>query len=212
MDPTQQPEQPNNMVLTNRTGQKGKAATVASIVLGVFLAISLGALAWVYMQSETDKKKLNDEKAQLQAQIELLTSSESQQAEDQPATCSGEPSMEMMDNIKAALNTKNTAVFATYVTDPVTFVLAASEQGGEQSAADTAQSMAYTHSATGPWDFNLSAATLASYEVGFYKDYFDDTTYVGKAASGMVASFDFDCDGKIKQIFISADDDLLLES
>lgn len=202
---------PENKMSLHGPDKKGKAAMVASIVLAILLAASVGLLAWVYMQAEADKKKLSDEKAQLQVQIDLLMASASPEASAAPAACNDTPSDSMKANIKDALDSKNTAVFETYVTDPVIFVLAGTEKGGQDSAAEAAQGMSYTHSATGPWDFDLSAETIANYEAGFYRDYFDANTYAGKADSGMVASFDFDCDGKIKQIFISASEDMLLE-
>ena len=86
----------------------------------------------------------------------------------------------------------------------------ASEFGGNRTPAQAATDLEYTHSATGPWDFNLPAATVDGYDAGFYTDYFDDDTLVGKAASGMVVAFEFNCDGsKISEIFVAADEDLL---
>ncbi len=115
----------------------------------------------------------------------------------------------MKENIKAALDTKNTAAFATYTSNPVKFVIAASEKGDSETPEQAALSLEYTHSATGPWNFSLPVATLNGYDAGFYTAYFDANTYVGKATSGMVAAFDFDCTGKISQIFLAADESLL---
>ncbi len=56
----------------NDGGKKNKTAMMTCIALGVLLAAALGLLAWLYMQSEADKKKLNDEKAQLQSQLDAL--------------------------------------------------------------------------------------------------------------------------------------------
>ena len=54
------------------------------------------------------------------------------------------------------------------------------------------------------------APSVDGYDAGFYTDYFDDDTLVGKAASGMVVAFEFNCDGsKISEIFVAADEDLL---
>lgn len=168
--------------------------------------------------AKESKQQLQKDKRQLQQKVEKLEKAAvpaggagAGAAEaDEEVACDDTPTVAMKENIKAALDTKNTAVFATYTTDPVGYVLAASEYGGNVSAAEAATSLEYTHSATGPWDFNLPPATIATYDAGFYTNYFDANTYVGKAASGMVVSFDFNCDGKIKQIFVAADDDLLL--
>ena len=164
------------------------------------------------LQSSKDKEQqLNKEKQQLQQQVDELKKDDGSAAGGTEETaCTYTPSASFKENIKAALDSKNTAAFETYVTDPVKYVLAASEFGGNRTAAQAATDLEYTHSATGPWDFNLPAATVDGYDAGFYTDYFDDDTLVGKAASGMVVAFEFNCDGsKISEIFVAADEDLL---
>lgn len=182
-------------------------------VLAVLIVLLLLGVGYLWVQRQRDKDDLDQlkkDKQNLQQQLDKLKKTASTSSSSSgSSTCNDTPSTAMTDNIKAALDTKNTAVFATYVTDPVYYILAASEYGGDVSPDEAATSLEYTHSATGPWDFNLPAATVAAYDAGFYTDYFDANTYVGKAASGMVVSFDFNCDGKIKQIFVAADDDLL---
>ncbi len=177
------------------------------------LLLLLGAAAyfwWQWQECLKNEEALKKDKQQLQSQIDTLSKTEDKTTEEPKAVCVESPTTFYKENIKAALDTKNTAVFATYTTNPVKFVLAASEKGGNETPDEAAQSIEYTHSATGPWDFTLPAATIAHYDAGFYTDYFDANTYVGRAASGMVAAFDFDCStGKISQIFIAADDDLL---
>lgn len=180
-------------------------------LLGALLIVLLAASGYLWMQLQSSREKqqqLDKEKRQLQQQLKGEQSSELTPQEAQKV-CNSVPSASMAENIKAALDSKNTAAFSTYVTDPVKYVLAASEYGGDISPDEAATSLEYTHSATGPWDFSLPAATIAGYDAGFYTDYFDADTYVGKAVSGMVVSFDFNCDGKIKQIFVAADEDLL---
>jgi hypothetical protein len=176
------------------------------------LLLLLGAAAyfwWQWQECRKNEESLKKDKQQLQSQIDTLSKADSTTAETPAAACTDSPTAFYKENIKAALDTKNTAVFATYTSNPVKVVFAASEKGGNETPDQAAQSMEYTHSATGPWDFNLPAATIAHYDAGFYTNYFDANTYVGQAASGMVAAFDFDCSGKINQIFIAADDGLL---
>lgn len=164
------------------------------------------------LQSSKDKEQqLNKDKQQLQQQVDQLKKDDGSGAAGiEESACTNTPSASFKENIKAALDTENTAVFETYVTDPVKYVLAASEFGGDRTAAQAATDLEYTHSATAPWDFNLSAATIAGYDASGYTDHFGDNTLVGKAASGMVIAFDFNCDGtKINKIFVAADDDEL---
>lgn len=184
-----------------------------NIVLVVLLVASLAFSAWYWCTAEAKIKNLEDQKIQLQAQLDQLTT-EAQEAEvsgaDTATPCNDTVSNSLAENIKAALDSQNTAAFSTYTTNPVNYVLAASELGKDMTPDEAAISLDYTHSATGSWDFNLPQATLDMYLAGFYKGYFGAKRYVGKAASGMVVSFGFDCNGKINKIFVAADDDLLL--
>jgi cytoskeletal protein RodZ len=181
------------------------------IALLLLLLLGAGYLWWQLQMCKDSEQKLKNDKQQLQQQVDKLTKADSAstaQAQSSQA-CNDTPSASMKENIKAALDSQNTAAFSTYTTNPVKYVLAASELGGDFTPDQAATNLEYTHSATGPWDFTLPQATINGYDAGFYTDYFDSNTYVGKAASGMVAAFDFDCNGKIKQIFVAADAGLL---
>lgn len=185
------------------------------LALLVVLLLAGGGYLWWQLQASKDaEQKLQNEKQQLQEQVDKLKKSAAAPAEAAGGTeltaCTYTPSTTFKDNIKAALDSKNTAAFSTYTTNPVKYILAASEYGGDVTPDEAATSLEYTHSATAPWDFNLPAATIAGYDAGFYTSYFEANTLVGKAASGMVVAFEFNCDGsKISNIFVAADDDLL---
>ncbi len=171
-----------------------------------------GYMGWLLMNCQNDDKALEKDKQHLQSQVDSLKKElamHATTAEKKPATCTDMPTAAFKDNIKAALNSKNTAAFATYTSNPVRFVIAASEKGDDETPDEAAVSLQYTHSATGPWNFSLPAATIDHYDAGFYTSYFDDNTYVGRSADGMVVAFDFNCDGKISQIFVAANEGLL---
>lgn len=211
----QTPASQNPQSQATKAGKGLGASKILSIVLAVMLVASLGLSAWYWQMAEAEKQRLLDEKAQLQMQLDALKAMhDDEQGNDQAGGTSEQANcvdtQDLRANIKDALDSKNTAAFATYTLDPVNYVLAASEYGGDVSAAEAATSLEYTHSATGPWDFNLPAATIDAWKAGFYADHFDDETrYIGRAASGMVVSFDFACNGKIQQIFVAASEDLL---
>lgn len=206
-------ENPNNEQPKpeNKPTKDKKWLTWVLIALLVLLLAGAGYLWWQWQTCKDKEQQLNKDKQQLQQQVDKLKkeAAASPAEADTELACNDTPSATMKENIKAALDSKNTAAFSTYVTNPVKYVLAASEYGGDVSPDEAATSLEYTHSATGPWDFNLPAATVAGYSAGGYASYFDANTYVGRASSGMVVSFDFNCDGKIKQIFVVADDGLL---
>ena len=205
MEDNEQSE-PKPTIVTNKPVHKHWATWLLALL--VLLLLAGGGYLWMQLQSAKDKEELlNKQKQQLQQQIDNLKKDDSSASEAATEeACNDTASATMKTNIKAALDSKNTAAFSTYVTDPVRYVLAASEYGGNISAAEATTSLNYTHSATGPWDFSLPQATLDAYDAGGYTEYFDSNTYVGKAASGMVVAFDFNCDGKVKQIFVSLDD------
>jgi hypothetical protein len=211
--PQAKPQEPVNQPAAKLKKKFGAGAWVTTI-LAVLLVATLAFATWYWLTAEAEKKGLIDQKAQLQSQLDALVAaggSSEEAAAGDAAPCTYTPSLSFTDNIKAALDSKNTAAFSTYTTNPVTVVLAASEFAEPVDPDAAALQMEYTHSATGPWDFNLPAGTIASYDAGFYTDYFGANTLVGKASSGMVVAFEFNCDGsKINKIFIAADDDLLL--
>jgi cytoskeletal protein RodZ len=183
-------------------------------LLVAILAASSGLLGFMWYREREQTSALQTENNQFKQQIanlqEKLAAAEAvASTPDDNEPCSEDPSDELKANIKAALETKNTAAFETYTTNPVYYVLAASEYGGEISPTDAAVALEYTHSATAPWDFALPAATIATYDAGDYTDYFDENTYVGRSADGMVVAFDFACGDKIKQIFVAADESIL---
>lgn len=209
---TEENEKPKMPVITTGNNKKKGMGNLLTIILALLLVAALAFLAWYWMQAETDKKNLNAEKAALQSQLDTLKAQNAQEDQAEADTpCSNTPSASRKENIKAALDSKNTAAFSTYTSDPVNYILAASELGKDMTPTEAATALEYTHSATGPWDFNLPAATINAWKAGFYKDHFDDANrYIGKSASGMVVSFDFDCNGKISKIFVAASEDLLL--
>lgn len=182
---------------------------VLALLLGIIAVLALAAAGWFWWQwSESQKSNtaLNSEKAALQAQVDQLKkASVAEEADAAPCTV-GTVSAAKKENIKAALDTKNTEPFKTYTTDPVKYTLAASEYSKNVTPDEAAKNIEYTHSATGPWNFDLPKATTDAYLAGDYKTYFTEKTLFGKAASGMVVAFNFDCNDKITQIFVSAVD------
>ena len=220
--PEEMPEDMQAMPAAKPEKAHGKKKLWCWIIWILVLLALAGVIAWLVWRlnvGRSDYNNLSQQNQKLTEQVkdlkdklaakEAAESSSSDSGAGGVTPCSNTPSVAMKENIKAALDSKNTAAFATYTTNPVTYVLAASEFGGDITPNEAAVSLEYTHSATGPWDFNLPPATIAAYDAGFYTDYFDANSYVGKAASGMVVSFGFDCKGKINKIFVAADASLL---
>jgi cell division protein FtsB len=189
----------------------------ATWILALLLILSLAGNGFLWMQLQKTQEDLRSQRASnqsLQDQVEKLKSQvggedaigENPNANPSEAACAYTSNAAFKDNIKAALDSKNTAAFASYVTNPVRYVLAASEEGGDASPDEAASSLAYTHSATGPWEY----VAASDYSSGDYAQYFDKKAVAIKSADGMVVAFDFTCDGdKITSIFVAPSEEML---
>lgn len=191
----------------NKNNQKAAIWTLV-----VLLVLALGAIGWLVWQWMTLSQQIADLKNQnqlLQSQIATLTETTPPTDETSEA-CDPVVAADLKANIDAAVNSGNYAALEGYMTPSVNVILAASEGVGPQTPAETVASMAYLDGGATPWTFEPDAATIAIWEAGFYNDYFDDNTYVGRAANGMVVVFDFDECGKINEVFMVANEELLL--
>lgn len=204
----------------NSDTSEHKSKPVGKIVIIVVIVLLLLAVAWLAWQLWVcldHDGKVNTENQQLKTQVEQLKKqlSDAQSSASthtaQPAACTTgiAASQSLKENIEAAITSKNTAALQGYMASSVTVVIAASEKGGSESAAAATKDVEYTYNGTAPWNFSLSTATINTYKAGFYKQYFPDNAYVGKAANDHVVSFGFDCNGKINLIFMAADESLL---
>lgn len=193
----------------------GRAKKWLLALLIIVLLAAIGILGWWAKTYRTDKQTLQQENNQLHSQIDSLKKQLDEEKKKKTAsssptsTCSAEISTTLKNNIKDAIASKNYAALEGYMASSVNVVFAASEKQGGVSPSQAATDLAYLNAATSPWDFALPAATIASYDAGFYTTYFDDNTYVGKSANNYVVSFDFDSCGKINVVFVAANADLL---
>src|SRR5688572_13839218 len=149
-DNKSEPQESQSKVVSLKPVHKHWAMWVLAAL--VLLLLAGGGYLWMQLQSSKDKEQqLNKDKQQLQQQLDQLKKDDGGDAAGiEESACTNTPSASFKENIKAALDTENTAVFETYVTDPVKYVLAASEFGGDRTAAQAATDIEYTHSATGP--------------------------------------------------------------
>lgn len=217
MEPTS-PTESNQGAKPQR--QKRKIWGKALLVLLLLLLLGLiGWLAWQLKLCQDQHAKDSTDKQSLQSKVDDLTkqldeakkSAAASETDTTPGVCSTQKELttELKENLAAAISSKNTAALKGYMADKVNVVFAASEKGGEVSQDQAVTDLNYLNSATAPWDFNLSAATLNSYKDGDYAQYFNGVTYVGKSSDGYVISFGFDACAKINRIFVSVSSDLL---
>lgn len=190
-----------------------------TIVLAIILLGGAGYLGWFAWNLHSQNTQLTKDKSTAQSQITDLNKQLTAAKRATPATTSNAPcpctpvaaSDSLKANIHDAINSKNTAALEGYMASSVKVVIAASEHSVTDTPAQAVAELDYLNSSSSPWNFSIAAATLTSWKAHFYGQYFSATSYAGEAASGQVASFDFDCNGKIDQIFMAANADLLTQ-
>lgn len=213
-----QPKVPKEPIPNTKPKNKIKLVPVL-IALVLLLAASSGYFGWQSTKNSKDKKAAQSE---LESINKKLADSQKQltdakkQLDDTKKTSSSTPakvtiSAALKENIAAAISSKNTAALEGYMASSVSVVIAGTEKGGAESAAQAVADLAYLNNATSPWDFNLSAATLTSFKNGFYGNYFGDNTYAGQSANKYVVSFEVNSSGKISIIFMAVSSDLLTQ-
>ncbi|AYF98673.1 hypothetical protein [Protaetiibacter intestinalis] len=124
-------------------------------------------------------------------------------------TPSGTVDPALVENVRDAIASGNTAALEGYFTDPVRVVIAASEADDQLSPVDAVLSLDYVGPGVGTWDFALPEATVDGYRTSvYYADYFPEDVIVGRSSEGPVVAFSPAGDG-IDTVFMSIDEDLL---
>jgi len=196
--------------------KQSKIIMWVSIAVGVILLAAIGYLIWLAMSLMSQNTALTKDKTDALSKVSSLTEqlAAAQKTSSSTTTttaCNSTPTTALKDTIHDAISSGNTAALEGYMASSVTVVIAASEKGGAESAAEAVADLNYVSSATDPWNFNIAAGTLTAWKAGSYKQYFTSTSYQGEAASKQAISFDFDCNGKINKIFMSVSSDLLTD-
>ncbi len=192
---------------TRRSGRNWKK-TLGMLLFALVLLAAGAAAGWYYRDN-----KANDELSKKDSEISSLQADKTKLAADletakkasSTSTTSDtgvRPNAATLDNIKASITSKNTAALEGYMASTVNVILAASEAYGSQTQAQAVSDLEYLSSATN-WDFDLPAATLATYQAGAYKQYFPASALVGKSSNNYVISFQFNSSGKISGIFMT---------
>ena len=81
------------------------------------------------------------------------------------------------DNLKASIESGNTAALEGYLSSPVNFIIAASECCGPLTPLEAISGLDYLSGATGPWAI-ASESLVAEYRAGSYGEYFPEGALV----------------------------------
>lgn len=187
-----------------------KQTKIVLVVAGLVTVVALALAAWLFIKNNDleDKNRTLETEKQSQEKTPKSESTETKADSTKPTTQSASKLMlseSQKENIKAALDTMNTQPLESYMDSRVEVIVAASGGQPPMSSRDATMSLDYFSSAAAPWEFSEGP----SYESSEYKQYFSDSTYVGKSVSGQVVSFHFNDAGKIDRIFMAIDESLL---
>ena len=112
-------------------------------------------------------------------------------------------------NLHDSIASGNTAALEQYLTNPLTFIIAASECCGAVTPIEAISGLDYLSGATAPWS-ETSAAVLEQYRAGFYVDYFPEGAYVIESSDADPYVVSFTITGeKVTGIFIAGGASLL---
>lgn len=220
------PEESNNPPeQTKETAKKpsekkpgDKKLKIVSLLLALFIiaTAALGGLSYIVNSNAKKQEsaqqqeiaKLEQEKKDLEEQLKKAKD-DAKAAKTAASTACTDPTSADLDNIKAAMNSGNTAALEGYMAETVTVIYAASEGVGPQTPAQAVADLEYLAAATTPWNFSLPASTITAWASGGYSSYISTDSLVGKSANNYVVAFSFDCDGNIDTIFMAANSGLL---
>jgi hypothetical protein len=215
-------EEPTRQILEPDTAKglnvkKSHFKLIIYIVIVLIIAAGVGAYWWrdsiarsFEQQQATDITGYRARIADLEK--ELADVSVIDNTEDQTLCAEVAPDSTTIENIEASITSGNTAALGGYMASSVNVILAASEAYGPQTPAQAVADISgFISSDIMSWDYDfaLPVATLATYQSGFYGQYFPDIAVVGLATNKRVISFSFDCNGKISTVFLATDEGLL---
>jgi hypothetical protein len=196
---------------------KKSKRTVVLVLLAVIVAAGVGVGAYYYRDkvAKDAEVKTNARIVELETQVsdlkkQLALKDTTASSGTSSTTCvPTQPSASAVENIKASITSGNTAALEGYMASSVNVIFAASDGVGARTPTQAVSDVTGFIASSGTWNFNISASVLSSYGKGDYAQYFPATAVVGKSSANKVISFNFDCNGKISTVFMSADEALL---
>ena len=208
---------PEPQMSNNKPAKKGMLKKILIIALVVLLIVGSSAAAfwWRDTTAKDSEAKQAATIVSLQKSVaglktELAAIEGSTGTNGQTACIPVAPVAATVDSIKASITSGNTAALGGYMANSVNVVL--TDTGSVVSSTSTQAVSSITDfvtSTSSPWNFALSSSVLGKYSAGGFGKYFPSIAVVGLSANNKVISFDFDCQGKINAVLLSASTDLL---
>ena len=187
---------------------KNSMKNILIVLLVLILVAAAAGGAYYYRDNVANdlvkQKDATISSLQTQLAAEVARNLADSTADSTPTVTSVAPSAAVIENIKSAITSGNTAALEGYMAASVTTLTVPSDAtiSGTPTAAVTAVT-SFIASATAPWNFSLSASVLSSYSNSSIKQYLPANAIIGKSANNKVISFSFDSNSKIKTVLMA---------
>ena len=213
----------NNEV--KKTVKKGFAKKLLTVIVVIILMVlSAAAAYWWRDKQAVEFEKTQTESTQaLQQKFDTITANLGDK--DNSTVNNGDsvtlcddvveclpvaPTRSILDNIKGVITTANTQPLEGYMADDATTITATTSGVSSSSSNGTISTITdFLEESSRVWDFNLSDLEVDSYKAGSYGTYFDNATIIGKSADGEVVAITFDCNSKIHETLLVADENIV---
>lgn len=191
---------------------KVKLRLIITCVVIIFALAVAGVYFWRGSQLQSLNKKHDEEVATLNKTVEALkkeiTSNAAKAKSGSKDTTDSTAASKA--TISSAVRNKDFSTLGPLMTDPVRVIIAASEGIGDRTPAKAMEDLKYLNSATGTWNFDVPAATIADWKTGDYGSYIPEVGgVIGLSSDGYVVIFKLNSANKVSDIFMSVNAELM---
>ena len=194
--------------------RKSKLKRVGLIV-GIFAIIG-GVGAGVYFWQESNiqslQKQHEEEIATLNSTIEALKKDISDTASKEKSATkdTADAAAAAKSAISSAVSSDTFTALGPLMADSVRVIIAASEGMGDRTPAQAMEDLKYLNSASGTWNFDVPAASIADWRTGDYAAYVPAAGgVIGLSSDGYVGIFKLNSESKISDIFMAVNAELM---
>lgn len=197
-------------IVRTDSGSTGKKFFFGVVIVVLLIGTNAGLFMWQQRLVREAKQQAQTERQQKEDLEKKITALEAAQEESAAkAAEQTEVAAVSASQLESIVASKNYAELQSYLADSVLVILAASEGVGQRTPEQVPGDLAILNTATTPWNFALSSATLTEWRGGDYRQYFPEGVIAGQSTNNYVVAFQLNAEDKITTIFISTDAELL---
>lgn len=203
------------MAIQPASKNKGRKFKRIAAIVGTFAIIS-GVGAGVYFWQESNlqslQKQHEEEVATLNGTIEALKKEIGDKASKEKSVTkdTADAAAAAKSAISSAVSSDTFTALGPLMADSVRVIIAASEGMGDRTPAQAMEDLKYLNSASGTWNFDVPAATIADWRTGDYAAYVPAAGgVIGLSSDGYVGIFKLNSESKISDIFMAVNAELM---